>query len=115
LVCDSYHPKQEDRAEDNLKAWSVETFNPKLRERRYNQYTGTPTYVKKSLFPRYLFARFNASDLLHKVHFTRGIHSVVSFGNGPTSVDDKIIDIIQLRVGEDGFVKIGDKLKYGDK
>ena len=40
---------------------------------------------------------------------------MVSFGNCPTSVDDKIIDIIQLRVGEDGFVKIGDKLKYGDK
>src|SRR5215216_1172190 len=89
------NPQQEGRAESNLWAWRVETFNPKLRERRYNQYSGKPVRVTKPLFPRYIFARFKARDLLHKVWFTRGVHSVVGCGNIPSPVDDQIIDLIQ--------------------
>ncbi len=38
-------PKQESRAECNLRAWNVETFVPKIRERRFNLAFGKPTYV----------------------------------------------------------------------
>ena len=40
--------------------------------------------------------------------------SVINFGNGPASIDDEIIEMIQLRVGEDGLVKLDDELNEGD-
>jgi transcriptional antiterminator RfaH len=109
------HPKQEDRAERNLRSLGVETFAPKVRESRYNQYTGALTHVIKHLFPRYIFALFKARSTLHKVRFTRGVHEVVSFGSSPLPVDNEIISIIQLRMSKDGFVKLDDELKTGDE
>jgi transcriptional antiterminator RfaH len=81
------HPKQEDRACSNLEALGAPTFNPKIRERRYNQFVISSTYVTKPLFPRYIFAQVKVSDLYHKVRFTRGVYNVVSFGEVPTSIN----------------------------
>ena len=67
------HSLQEERAAENLNAWGVETFAPKYKERRSNQYTGRAVYFSRSLFPRYMFARFDAGRLLRKVWFTRGV------------------------------------------
>lgn len=108
-------PKQEDRANFNLKAWNVETFAPKIKEPRRDASKGKLTYVIQHLFPLYIFARFRASDLLHKVCFTRGVHSVVSFGGDPCPVADDIIELIRSRSTEDGFIRLGDELKPGDK
>jgi transcription elongation factor/antiterminator RfaH len=108
-------PRQEDRAERNLKAWNIETLNPLVKEYRSNQYSGRRFYVTKSLFPRYIFARFVESRLLNKVSFTRGVHSVLTYGTRPTFVEDEIIATIQDRIGEDGFVMLGDEFKAGDK
>lgn len=108
-------PKQEDRANSNLKAWMVETFTPRLREPGCDKYTGERSYITKHLFPRYIFARFDANNSLHKVHFTRGVHSVVSYGNKPAPVDDQIIDAIRSRVAEDGYVKLHGDLQPGDQ
>jgi len=108
-------PQQEDRAERNLTAWGVETFYPKMLERRCNQFTGRPTSIPKPLFNRYIFARFQLGALLHKVCFTRGVHNVVRFESVPCAVDDDIIELIKLRVGRDGFVKLGEGFKRGDK
>jgi transcriptional antiterminator RfaH len=107
-------PKQEQRADSNLTAWGVETFFPRLKERRSQRYTGGTTYVVKPLFSRYIFARFNPSRL-HKIMFTRGVRDVVSFGGKPIPVDDEIILTIQSHIGDDGFVKLGEELKLGDQ
>jgi transcriptional antiterminator RfaH len=106
--------KQEDRADDNLKAWNIETFAPKLRERRNHPFTGETVYVIKPLFTGYIFARFDLWTQFHKVRFTRGIHSLVSFGDNPVPIEEEIIDIIRARIGTDGFVKIGHELRPGD-
>jgi transcriptional antiterminator RfaH len=108
------HPKEEDRATNNLNAWNVETFNPKVRERRLNPFTGAPIYEKRPLFPRYIFARFDAGTLLSKIIFTRGVRRVVSFGNGPIPVEDEIINFIKERMGEDGLIDLGEEFKTGD-
>lgn len=108
-------PKEESRAEVNLLAWDVETFAPRIREKRLNQFTGLPTFFQKPLFPRYIFARFEAGKLLHKVYYTRGVHSVVNLGNEPIPIEDEAIALIQSRIGEDGFVRLGDEFKPGDK
>jgi transcription antitermination factor NusG len=52
---------------------------------------------------------------VHKVLFTRGVISIISFGSGPARVDDEIISFIQSRVKMDGLVEIAEELKHGDK
>jgi transcription elongation factor/antiterminator RfaH len=107
-------PKQEVRAECNLRVWGLNTFLPKVIERYTNPFTGISSNVIRPLFPQYLFAQFEVCYSLRRVCFTRGVHSVVNFGNGPTSIDDEIIELIQLRVGEDGLVKLDEELNEGD-
>jgi transcriptional antiterminator RfaH len=109
------HPKQENRAEQNLNAWGVETFFPRIRDCRFNEFTSEPSYFIKPLFPGYLFARFVLNNLLHKVRFTRGVHGVVCIGNDPAPVDDRVIEIVASQIDEAGFVKIGVDLEPGAK
>jgi transcriptional antiterminator RfaH len=109
------HPKQENRAESNLRAWNVEIFLPRIRDARFNEFTGKPTYIVKPLFPGYLFARFAINNLLHKIRYTRGVHSVVCVGDAPASIGDNVIEIIAAQTDGEGFVKIGDELKPGTK
>jgi transcriptional antiterminator RfaH len=109
------HSRQEFRAEENLKVSGVETFLPKVRERQYKPFTNIPTLVVKPLFPRYLFARFRINSAFRKVCFTRGVHSVLSFGSSPVKVDGEIITLVQSRVGEDGLIKFDDELNSGDR
>src|SRR6185503_20534825 len=109
------NPKQEDRADSNLRCWGVETLHPKLKTRRVNEFTGALTYLTKPMFPRYLFAKFNARKQLAKISFTRGVHHVVSFGGQPVSVDEDIIETINSRSDTKGIVRMDEDLKEGDE
>jgi transcriptional antiterminator RfaH len=109
------HPRQEDRAEGNLKSFGIETLAPRFKDRRRNFYTGEVTLHAKPLFPSYIFAKLIAKDLHKKVRHTRGIRRLVSFGDSPTVVDEEIIAMIRSRIGEDGFARIDEYLKPGDK
>jgi transcriptional antiterminator RfaH len=108
-------PKQERRTEKNLRAWQVETFNPMLKVHRTDSLPNKPTYIVKPLFPRYIFAKFVAADMLNKIRFTRGVRGIVSIGAHPAQIDEAIIFTIMSRMGQDGFVKIGEEIKLGDR
>jgi transcriptional antiterminator RfaH len=101
-------PRQEERADCNLRAWQVPTLSPKLRRRRAS------TERIEPLFPQYIFARFTAPDMLHKVRFTRGVHTVVEFGGYPVPVDDEVMALLQSRIGEDGTVAVSREFRRGD-
>lgn len=109
------HVRQEDRAEKNLKVSGIETFCPRFKDHRVNQFTSAPIYVIKPLFPRYVFAKFAVDSWLHKVSFMRGVVNVVSFGGNPTSIDDEIIDFIRSQSKEDGLVHLGQPILVGDQ
>ncbi len=109
------HPRQEDKVASNLEAFRIETFNPKIRDRRFHPFTDEPIYVVRPLFSSYIFAKFKLHDLYHKIKFTRGVHSVVGFNEGPAPIDDMVIDMIRSRMSKDGFVRIGEKLESGDR
>jgi transcriptional antiterminator RfaH len=97
-------PRQESRAEANLRSWGIETLAPKLRERRRSR-DGEPSYRATPLFPNYLFARFDAGTHAAKVRLTRGVHRLVGFGECATAVDDAIVGLIKSRMSEDGLVR----------
>lgn len=109
------HQRQESRAGDNLRTLGIETLAPVIKKRRCNNYTGEITYTIKPFFPNYIFARFDVQALLCKVRLTRGVHNVVSYGATPALVDNRIISTIQSRIGDDGYIEIGQNLKPGDK
>lgn len=108
-------PKQEDRASKNLAAWRIEVFAPKMREFTVSPFNGSKTFITKPLFPRYIFAKFAADSLLHKVCFTRGVDKVVQFGNTPAPVDEAIISLLKSRIDKSGFIKFSEDLKSGDR
>jgi transcriptional antiterminator RfaH len=80
-----------------------------------NEFTGMPTFMAKPLFPGYLFARFIAERAIARISFTRGVDRVVSFGAGPSSVDEEIIRFLRAQVREDGFVRIGEECQFGEE
>jgi transcriptional antiterminator RfaH len=106
-------PKEEDRADINLRTWQVQTFAPKLRELHASGQGGK--YVIKPLFSSYIFAHFNAGRQLHLIKYTRGVQNVVSFGGNPISIDDKVIGFIRAQLDEDGFIRRHEELKPGDR
>lgn len=109
------NPKQEDRAHYNLQDMGVESFAPRIKQRSNSRRANTPGYLVKSMFPGYIFARFEIMRWLHKVRFTRGVHSVVNCDGKPLPIEGEIIAAIQLRVAEDGFVKLNDEFTPGEK
>lgn len=109
------HPQQEERASGNLETLGIETLSPRLRVNRYNEFTGKVIYVPKPLFPSYIFACFRINAQYHKVRFTRGVHSVVGFCGTPAPVEEEIVDLVRVRMGQDGFVKTLEEFKAGDE
>ena len=109
------HPKQEERTSSNLNLGGIETLTPKLQLKKANPYTGKLQRVTKPLFPGYIFARFVYNQQYHNVRYTRGVHSLISFNNKPTPVDDEIVDLMRSKIGPDGFVKPFEELKPGDR
>lgn len=108
-------PQQEVRAEDNLRTLDeVETFFPISSQRRFRA-NRRKAQILRPLFPRYIFARFVVSDLLHKVRFTRGVNDVVSCGGKPAPVDNEIIWTIKSRIGADGTINLDEQLQPGAK
>ncbi len=109
------HALQESRAEKNLAMWGVEAFNPKFKSHCSASALQKVTFAIKSLFPCYIFARFNPSLMLHKIGFTRGVRKIVSFNGSPVPVAEEIVDLIKSRVEEDGFIKVSQNLRPGDE
>jgi len=109
------HARQEQRAESNLLAWNVEAFTPRCLGRRRQEFRPRPSFFVKPLFPGYIFARFNAPTMLHKVRFTRGVRGVISVGDEPAPIEDEMISIIKSKMGKDGLVRLEDDFREGDE
>src|SRR5437762_8331487 len=79
---------EEDRADRNLAAWGLETFYPRIKKKQVNEFTGKAIYFSRPLFPRYIFARFDAETLLRKVCNSRGVQKVLNIDYVPVPVAD---------------------------
>ena len=57
------------------------------------------------LFPGYVFCRPDYGRY-HLVERCRGARGIVSFGNGPATVGQDVIDFLRERAGEDGIITV---------
>lgn len=105
-------PKQEERVEKNLRAWKIDTLLPKLvlLGRSGN---GSCARIG-AMFPGYLFARFDACDMLAKIRYTRGVSKILGTGDGPTPVGVSVIEAISARMDPSGLVRLTSSLRPGD-
>ena len=89
----------------SLDRLGVEVFLPMLRERKVLR--GTCRSTTSPLFPRYLFAKFDVSNQLRAVTYARGVKSIVTFGSGPSLVDESIIHAIRSQ-GTNGIIEFSE-------
>ena len=107
------NPREEERALHYVSEKGVETFFPKIQVVRYN---GVRVGIAiKPMFPSYLFARFQVTDELPYVRWTRGVKRILGSDDKPTAVEDEVVDFIKSRVDDKSVAMVGRRLKPKDK
>lgn len=111
--CLKTQPKHEHLAAVSLRTLlQVETFSPRLRFRKPTK-RGAVWFVE-SLFPGYLFARFNYRELHRQVQYAPGISSIVHFGDRVAVLDGPTIAALRQVGGDDEVVIIDPEFHVGD-
>lgn len=91
----------------------MEVVNPRIRFRRPT--ARGPVWVTESMFPGYIFARFNLRQSLDIVRYTFGVAGVVHFGLFWPIVPDETIAVIRDVIGEEEVRLVEPSLKVGDE
>ena len=95
-------PRQEAIAEVFLSQSGIETFYPKIAP-------------GKPLFTGYIFTKFDEETQQRLVKYSKGVSSIVSFGDKPALVDESLIEAMKARI-KDGFVHLDPpSFKKGEK
>ena len=112
--CVRSQPKHEHVAAANLRrGLGVEVLNPRIRFKRAT--TRGPIWVTESVFPNYLFARFDWRLLLRDVQHTFGVAGVVHFGSFWPRIPDEVMADLRNLVGDEEIRIIDQGLKMGDE
>ena len=85
--------RSEATASSSLDRLGIEVFLPMIRERKALR--GKSGVTTSPLFPGYLFAKFDALSQFRAVAYAQGVKNIVTFGYGPSVVDDSIIQAIR--------------------
>lgn len=92
-------PRQEKRAELNLRNQNYRTYAPSWCVERV--YRSKRVERTEALFPGYLFVQLRRLvDDFRPIASTRGVLRLVSFGEEPLPVDETVIELIRRRVGD---------------
>lgn len=110
--CLKAQPKREHIAAAGLRQISeVEVFSPRLRFRKFT--TRGPIWFVESMFPGYLFARFDYAALHRQIRLRPGVSGFVQFGERLALLPDALIDEIRSRTGPDELVEVAQGLQPG--
>jgi transcriptional antiterminator RfaH len=103
-------PRREDLVFMLLRNHGFEAFLPKINSRKKDK-------DLEPLFPGYLFVKLDLTDPKWiKVKYLPGVRRVVSYGNQPAVLSDKIVSLIKDRLKRNDYQsKKLLKLKKGDR
>ena len=106
--------KHEHIAASNLRLLpELEVFNPRIRYRRSTR--RGPVWFTESLFPSYIFARFNWREQLRLVHHSAGVASIVHFGTRWPTIPDGVIESLKTQVGEEELRVVQGEPQVGEQ
>ena len=106
-------PRNEDRAASNLAAGNIEVLSPKLKLKKYKN--GRLIEAIEPMFPSYIFVKFHPVDEFRLVKYTRGVKTIVHFGNKIIPINDELVDFVKSRL-VDGIATLQKKtFKKGEK
>ncbi len=112
--CLRSQPKHEHIAAGHLRQIDgVEVFNPRIRFTRPTRVG--PATVTESMFPNYLFARFDWETLLNRVNYSPGVSGVVHFGSKWPTVPEQAIEEIRKVIGTQELHVIPNDVSPGDE
>lgn len=87
-------PYKERQVSSLLESRGHETYLPTIRVRKNGQEKTVP------FFSCYVFVRADPLNDLISLRWTPGLRRVVSFGNQPAIVDDKVVSFLKQRLAE---------------
>ena len=110
--CLRAQPKREHIAATCLRQISeVEAFCPRVRFRKRTN--RGPVWFVESMFPGYLFARFDYAAFYRRVRQSPGVSGFVHFGDRLALLPDELVSEMKIRMGTDGLVEINQGLELG--
>jgi transcriptional antiterminator RfaH len=91
----------------------IEVFNPRIRFARATR--NGPVWVTESLFPNYLFVRFDWQTSLPRVHYAPGVSGVVHFGTRWPQIPDQVIEELRASLGPQSLHVISEDFEPGQQ
>jgi transcriptional antiterminator RfaH len=111
--CVRSQPKHEHIAAANLRRnLGLDVVSPRMRFRRPT--VRGAVWVTESIFPNYLFARFDRAQMLRDVQHTFGVSGIIHFGVHWPTIPDVMIEELRAFAGEQVRV-MEEELKPGDE
>lgn len=112
--CVRSQPKYEHLAAATLRRnLGLDVVSPRIRFRRAT--IRGPVWVTESVFPNYLFARFDRGELLREVQHSLGVAGIVHFGPFCPTVPDDVVEELRSMLGEDEIRVLEQELQPGDE
>ena len=106
--------KHEHIATANLRLLpDLEVFNPRIRYRRSTR--RGPVWFTESLFPSYVFARFDWREQLRLVYHSAGVASIVHFGTRWPTIPDTSIAELQALIGDEEIRLVETQPEVGEE
>ena len=104
-------PHKEEQAQFHLRMKDLEVFFPRLdlvrvAERRKRIIP---------LFPNYLFVRIHLPTEFHYVTWSPGVKRIVSFGERPIPLDERVVNFLTQQTDSDGVIKARSQLWPGQE
>ncbi|MEM6615076.1 MAG: transcription termination/antitermination NusG family protein [Pseudomonadota bacterium] len=107
-------PHKEIPARDRLDAQDFHTFLPMMD--RTIRHARRILNVKRAVFPRYLFVRFNQrTTQWRSINGTIGVERLVMRNGRPSPVKRGVVETLIESVGDDSTLQFKDPLKAGDR
>ncbi len=104
-------PRQDARAEQQLRNQGYETFRPLVKVRSHRA-EGVRDSVE-SMFPRYLFIRLDTvTENWAPIRSTRGVAGLVRWGDHVPTVPDEVIEHLQATMDTDGCLDLTGRSPY---
>lgn len=110
--CLKAQPKREHIAAACLRQISeAEAFCPRVRFRKRTN--RGPVWYVESMFPGYLFARFDYATFHRRVRQNPGVSGFVHFGDRLALLPDALVNEMKMRIGADELLEIDQGLEPG--